>query len=150
MTHSNEFLLEVLYPAQQVALAVTAQTRIRKAPLRISTGTPNILIEVSVIFLSPPRSYSAYIWPRPLPSTAFLILAVLPHDAIHGVLGGKVNILGSHSTGHSKKKVYMTRVLFRTVFDIWRAIFSFPSTVIRHCLKHVNRREALGSYCDCP
>jgi hypothetical protein len=50
-----------------------------------------------------------------------------------GVPGGKVNILGGHSIGHSKKK---------SLYDIWRAILSFPPAVMRHCLKHVNRCEA--------
>jgi hypothetical protein len=47
-----------------------------------------------------------------------------------------------------RKKIW-TFVLFRTVSDIWRAafwiwraIFSFPPIIMRHCLKHVNRCEA--------
>jgi hypothetical protein len=29
------------------------------------------------------------------------------YDTIQGVTGGKVNILGGHSVGHSKQKMYM-------------------------------------------
>jgi hypothetical protein len=55
-----------------------------------------------------------------------------------------------------RKMFIWTRVLFRTVSDIWRAvvwirraIFSFPPAVMRHCLKHVNRCEASVGCCDC-
>jgi hypothetical protein len=37
---------------------------------------------------------------------------------IPGVPGGKVNILGGHSIGHSKQKIVYARVLFRTVSEI--------------------------------
>jgi len=37
---------------------------------------------------------------------------------IQGVPGGKVNILGGHSIGHSKQKCFYERVLFRTVSKI--------------------------------
>jgi hypothetical protein len=39
--------------------------------------------------------------------------------------------------------------IWRAVFWIWRTIFSFPPAVIRHCLKHVNRCEASVGCCDC-
>jgi hypothetical protein len=48
-----------------------------------------------------------------------------------------------------RKHFIWTCVLFRTVSDIWRVIFSFSPTVIRHCLKNVNRCEASVGYCDC-
>jgi hypothetical protein len=41
------------------------------------------------------------------------------HDDIQGVPGGKDNILGGHSIGHSKQKNFIcTCVLFRTVSEI--------------------------------
>jgi hypothetical protein len=48
-----------------------------------------------------------------------------------------------------RKKVIWTCVLFRTVSDIWRAIYSFSPAVMRHCLKHVNRCEASVGCCNC-
>jgi hypothetical protein len=36
---------------------------------------------------------------------------------IQGVPGGKVNILGGHSIGHSKQKTLYERVLFRMVSE---------------------------------
>jgi hypothetical protein len=50
-----------------------------------------------------------YIW-------QYIILYILVH--IQGVQGGKVNILGDHSIGNSKKKFMWTCVLFRTVSEI--------------------------------
>jgi hypothetical protein len=75
---------------------------------------------------------------------------------IQGFPGGNFNILGGHCVGHSKKKVCMNMCLIPNGFRylahnilIWRAIFSFPPTVMRHCLKHVNRCEASVDCCDC-
>jgi hypothetical protein len=55
---------------------------------------------------------------------------------IQGVPGGNVNILGGHCIGHSKKNFIWTCVLFRTISDIWRAVFwnwsaiySFPPSL---------------------
>jgi hypothetical protein len=50
---------------------------------------------------------------------------------IQGVLGGKVNFLGDHSIGHSKKEVYMNmcpvlngfRYLARSILNLARNIF---------------------------
>jgi hypothetical protein len=45
---------------------------------------------------------------------------------------------------------------FRTISDIsraviwiWRAIFAFPPTVMRYCLKYVNLCEASVGFYDC-
>jgi hypothetical protein len=46
---------------------------------------------------------------RPAPCSKTVIILDVP--------GGKVHILGGHSIGHSKQKLY-TYVLFRTVFTV--------------------------------
>ena len=79
---------------------------------------------------------------------------------IQGLPGGKVNILRGHSIGHSKKKkcirpsaqfrtVSEIQLLYCIVVWIWRPILSFPASVLRHCLKHVNRCEPSVGHCDC-
>jgi hypothetical protein len=40
-----------------------------------------------------------------------------------GAPGSKVNILGGHSIGHSKKKVHMNMCPIQPVSDIWRTVF---------------------------
>jgi hypothetical protein len=83
-------------------------------------------------------------------------LYVLVCQNIQSVPGGKVNNLGGHVSVILRKFFIWTCVLFRTVsvilrtvLWIWRAIFSFPSAVMRHCLKHVNRCEASVGCCNC-
>jgi hypothetical protein len=50
---------------------------------------------------------------------------------ILGVPGGKVNILGGHSIGHSKQKCMCTCVLFRTVTEIELSHCTVPKLLIR-------------------
>jgi hypothetical protein len=50
---------------------------------------------------------------------------------IRGVQGGKVNILGGHSIGHSKQKCICTCVLFRTISEIELFHCTVPKLFIR-------------------
>jgi hypothetical protein len=74
---------------------------------------------------------------------------------LQSVPGGKVNILGGHNIGHSKKKIYMNicpipngfRYLASMFFNL--ALNIFLPIVIRHCLEHVNYCDASVGCCDC-
>jgi hypothetical protein len=50
--------------------------------------------------------------------------------------------------GHSKKKSLYEDVSYSERLPIFGAQH-FPPTVMRHCLKHVNRCEASVGCCDC-
>jgi hypothetical protein len=55
------------------------------------------------------------------------------HAVMQSVPGGKVDILGGHSIGHSKK----TRVLFRTVSEIELLHCTLHCTLYRRATRHV-------------
>jgi hypothetical protein len=68
-----------------------------------------------------------------------------------GVPGGKVNILGGHSIGHSKKKVYMSmylmpngfRYLVRSILNWARNIFHHNSQLTLYTDSHASDSGAL-------
>jgi hypothetical protein len=63
---------------------------------------------------------------------------------IHDVPGGKFNILGGHSIGHSKqKKCICTRVLFRTVSEIELWMLSLAR---RNVKTHLDEQHAMSSH----
>jgi hypothetical protein len=51
--------------------------------------------------------------------------------SIQGVQGGKVNILGGHSIGHSKQKSVYVHVLFQTVSEVELFHCTIPKLLIR-------------------
>jgi hypothetical protein len=60
-----------------------------------------------------------------------------------GVPGGKVNILGDYSSGHSKQKnCICTCVLFRTVFEIELFHYTVHCTLYRRATRRVLTRVA--------
>jgi hypothetical protein len=59
----------------------------------------------------------------------FLLFDDSAAQILQGVIGGKVNILGGHSIGHSKKKVYMSTCPIPNGFRYLARNIFFPSHV---------------------
>jgi hypothetical protein len=67
-------------------------------------------------------------------------------QTIHGIRGGEVNILGSHSTGHSKQKSVYVCVLFWTVSEV--ELFWLYSSRIVDMREILHTVSSTGTYCS--
>jgi hypothetical protein len=66
-----------------------------------------------------------------------MVTVCKPSSFIQDVPGGKVNILGDHSIGHSTQKSVYARVLFRTVSEIELFHCTVHCTLYRQATRHV-------------
>jgi hypothetical protein len=92
--------------------------------------------------------------------SVFICICIYLYIYIYGAPGGKINILGGRSIGHSKQQTVPVPMSYSERFPkysyftlrigiwIWRSVVSYPPAILRHCMKHVNRCEVSVGCCD--